>query len=82
MLEAITRRVASITVKIHDICTPDIFHVFTRTKAGDSLERREWMSLRDSHESCLIGTMVMHKAWNGEKLSLLSENVCNGLQER
>lgn len=70
MLEAISRRVASIAVKIHDICTPDIFHVFTMTKeAGDS-------------QSCLIGTMVMHKAWNGEKLSLLSENVWNGLQER
>lgn len=32
VLEAITHRVASITVMIHDICTPDIFHVFTRTK--------------------------------------------------
>lgn len=27
-------------------------------------------------------TMVMHKDWNGEKLSLLIENVWNGLQER
>lgn len=32
MIEAITLRVAIITVKIHDMCTPDVFHVFTRTK--------------------------------------------------
>lgn len=50
--------------------------------AGDSLQGREWRSPRHCHESCLIGTMFMHKAWNGEKLSLLSENVWNGLQER
>lgn len=42
MLKATTWRVASITVKIHDICTSDIFHVFTRTKeTGVSLEVRE-----------------------------------------
>lgn len=32
VLREITRRVASRTVKIHDICTPDVFHVFKRTK--------------------------------------------------
>lgn len=78
MLEAITRRLAIIKVKIHDICTPDVFHVFTRTKedgrgfpsgAGVEVADESW-------------TMVMRKAWNGEKLSLLSENVWNGLQER
>lgn len=70
MLETITGRVASMRVKVHDICTPGIFHVVTRTKeAGNSLQGREWRSLRHSYESCLIGTMVMHKAWNGENLS-------------
>lgn len=36
----------------------------------DSLQGQEWRSLRHSHESRLIGTMVMHKDWNGEKLSM------------
>lgn len=50
--------------------------------ARDSLQGRDWRSLRYCHESCPIGIMDMRKAWNGERLSLLSENVWNGLQER
>lgn len=84
LTKAITRRGAIITVKILDILL--IFSMClqgTGRVARDSLQGRKVAVAtlyRYWHESCLIGTMLMRKVWNGSKLSLLA--VWNGLQER